>query len=228
MRNSHCVSILAILCSPLLLCGAQSPSNATPPQDVPVPPSTTVSGLLQPSLDTVQQTLGGLKLEKWKRGTVREEADANVADIEKDLQATLPPLVTASDQASGSVTKVLPVFRNIDALYDVLLRVVEASRVSAPAEQVTPLQDSLISLGSARRRLAERLQETAIAQEKQISDLKSTVQAQTAAARAVPAPVTATCAPPAPAKKVLKKKTKPAASTPQKPASPAVPVPGKP
>jgi hypothetical protein len=168
-------------------------------------------------------------MEKWKRGTVREEADANVTDIEKDLQTTLPPLVTEADGAPGAISKVLPVFRNIDALYDVLLRVVEASRVSAPAEQVTPLQESLISLGGARRRLAERLQESAIAQEKQISDLKSTVQAQAAAARAVPTPAAPACAPPAPAaRKVQKKKPKPPASTQQKPAAAASPVPGKP
>ena len=232
MRNSHGVSmLLAILGSPLLLCAVQSSSNGAPPQDVAVPPAT-VYGLLKPSLDTVQQTLDGLRMEKWKRGTVREEADANVTDIEKDLQTTLPPLVTEADGAPGAISKVLPVFRNIDALYDVLLRVVEASRVSAPAEQVTPLQESLISLGGARRKLAERLQENAIAQEKQISDLRSTVQAQAAAARAVPPPPTPTCAPPPlAARKVQKKKPKPPASTPQKPAAPtaaASPAPGKP
>lgn len=218
------------LCSPLLLCGAQAPSNGAPPQDVPASPAT-LSGLLKPSLDTVQQTLDGLRLEKWKRGTVREEADANVADIEKDLQTTLPPLVTEADQAPGTISKVLPVFRNIDALYDVLLRVVEASRVSAPAEQVTSLQDSLIGLGSARRKLAEQLQATALAQEKQIGDLRETLKAQTAAVRAVPPPVPPTCAPPAPVvHKAQKKKPKPPATTPQKPAAPAAPassVPGK-
>ncbi len=137
---------------------------------------------------------------------MRDEAGANVTDIEKDLQATLPPLVTEADRAPGAISKVLPVFRNVDALYDVLLRVVEASRVSAPAEQVTPLQESLISLGGARRKLAERLQEGAIAQEKQINDLRSTVQAQAAAAQAVPPPPTPTCAPPATAARKTQKK----------------------
>lgn len=229
MRNSHGVSVLAILGSPLLLCAGQS--NGTPPQDVAAPPAMTVYGMLKPALDTVQQTLDGLRLEKWKRGTVREEAGANVTDIEKDLQTTLPPLVTEADGAHAAISKVLPVFRNIDALYDVLLRVVEASRVSAPAEQVIPLQESLISLGSARRKLAERLQESAIAQEKQIRDLRSTVEAQAAAARAVSPPATTTCAPSASPKKVLKKKAKPATSTTQMPGTPAVgtaPVQGKP
>ncbi len=57
MRNSHGVSMLAILGSPLLLCAVQS--SGTPPQDVAASPATTVYGLLKPSLDTVQQTLDG-------------------------------------------------------------------------------------------------------------------------------------------------------------------------
>jgi hypothetical protein len=224
MRISHAVFIVAIFCSPSAVCAVQSPNIGTPMQGTP-PIPLAPSGLLQPSLDTLQQTIGALRLEKWKRGTVREEAGANVSSIQRDLQATLPPLLQEADAAPGTISKVLPVSRNIDALYDALLRVVEAARVSAPGEQITQLQQALTSLRNARRALDDRLQEAAVAQEKQLSDLRSTLQAQSVArCPTTLAPVTPTCVTPTPPRKT-KKKPKPPATTPQKPPAPATGTP---
>jgi hypothetical protein len=175
---------------------------------------------MQPSIDAVQQAVTAVKLEKWKRGNIREESGANINSILRDLRATLPPLLQDADAAPGAISAVLPAFRNIDALYDTLLRVVEAARISAPAEQITPLQQALTSLGSARRALGDHLQDAAVAQEKQLSDLRSALQAQSSAqCPAAPAAATSACVPPTPPRKA-KKKPKPPATTPQKP-SPA-------
>src|ERR1022692_3728956 len=76
MRISRALFI-AILGALPALCAAQAPPAAAPPQDAASSAPTTLSGLVQPSLDTLQQTLGAVKLEKWKRGTVREESDAS-------------------------------------------------------------------------------------------------------------------------------------------------------
>ena len=54
---------------------------------------------MQPALDTVQQTLGNINLEKWKRGNIREEAGDNIGKILKDLKETLPPLMNDADAA---------------------------------------------------------------------------------------------------------------------------------
>jgi hypothetical protein len=219
MRISRAVFIVAIFSSPSVVCAVQLPSNAAPTQGAP-PAPVAPSGLLQPSLDALQQTMGALRLEKWKRGTIREEAGANTNSILVDLQATLPPLLHDADAAPGAVSNVLPVSRNIDALYDTLLRVVEAARVSAPGDQVTQLQQALINLGNARRALEDRLQEAAAAQEKQLSDLRSTLRAQSSAKCPVtPAPVTPACVPKTPPRKA-KKKPKPPATPPQTQPSP--------
>jgi hypothetical protein len=183
---------------------------------IPPAPDAPPSGILQPSLDKVQQTVGALKLDKWKRGTVREEANANISDIQRDVQTTLPSLLKDADAAPGALSQVLPLSRNVDALYDVLLRVEEGARVSAPAEQVTALQQALVTLQKARSALDLQLQETAAAQEKQVTVLRTTLQAQAAARAAVtPAPVP-TCPAPPPAKKAVRKR-KPPATTPQTP-----------
>jgi hypothetical protein len=186
------------------------------------------SDILQRSLDEVQQTVGSLKLDKWKRGTVRDEAGTNVDAIQRDLQGTLPSLLKEADTAPGTLSKVLPVSRNVDALYDVLVHIVEAARVSAPGDQVGALQTTLADLEKARVKLGNQLVQTATVQEKQIVDLRTTVQTQAASLKAAAnQPPPPKCPAPAPAKKkrpAAKPTTaKPAADTPAAP--PAKPQP---
>ena len=201
---------------------AAPPAPAGPP---PVGPST----VLRPALDQVQSTLNSLKMDKWKRGSVRDEAGADIGSVRSDLQVNLPPLLKDGDAAPGVLSKSIPVARNIDALYDVLLRVVEASRIAAPDDQANALRQSLAGLSSARLALYDKMQDSAAMQEKQVSDLRATVQKQ--AAFKCPAPPPApVCPTPAPAKK---KKPKPPASTTQpqqqqKPAASAAGTPNKP
>ena len=210
----------------LLLVGsgaAQTAPVATPVSSsttVPSPPFTpsAPSQILQRSLDEVRQTVGAVKLDKWKRGTVRDEAGTNISAIQRDMEGTLPALLKEADAAPGSLSKVLPLSRNIDALYDVLIHLVEGSRVSAPGDQVGALQTALADLEKARVRLGNQLVQTAAVQEKQIVDLRTTVQTQTASlkAAATPPPAPKCPAPPAPAKKKKPTTTtkKPQAGTP--------------
>ena len=136
------------------------------------------------------------------------------------MNGMLPALMKEADAAPGSLSKVLPLSRNIDALYDVMVHVVEAARVVAPADQVGELQQAMADLEKARVAFGDQLQQTADAQEKHISDLRTTVQTQAASLKAAAtAPPAPKCpAPPTPAKKkkVAPKSTtsKPAAGTP--------------
>jgi hypothetical protein len=188
-------------------------SNAAGSTFTPAAPS----DILRRSLDEVQQTIGNLKLDKWKRGTVRDEAGTNVEAIQRDLQGTLPSLLKEADAAPGSLSKVLPASRNLDALYDVLLHVVEAARVVAPGDQAGELQTTLSDLEKARVRLGNQLLQTAALQEKQMMDLRTTVQTQSVAlkAAATPPPAPKCPAPATPSKK----KKRPAATTTTKPAA---------
>jgi len=190
--------------------GASTPFTPSAPSDI-----------LRRSLDEVQQTVNALKLDKWKRGTVRDEAGTNVDAIQRDLQGTLPSLLKEADSAPGTLSKVLPLSRNVDALYDVLIHLVEGSRVSAPGDQVGALQTALADLEKARVRLGNQLVQTAVVVEKQIVDLRTTVQTQTASLKAAaPPPPAPKCpAPPAPAKKKRPVSTTTTTTTTAKPAA---------
>jgi len=194
-----------------------TPSQSAPPVPVQNPAQNTAQGaavkpsaLLQPALDTLEQMIGTVKVEKWKGGSVRAEASANISSIMRDLQSTLPPMLKEADAAPGTMSKLLPVSRNIDALYDVVLRVVDSASVSAPGEQLAPLQDAMTGLNKARHALNDRIQDMAAAREKQIGDLQVALKTQ-------PVPVCPVAPPPPPPpapKKAAPKKKKPKPATP--------------
>lgn len=144
-------------------------------------PAATASSMVTPALDQLRQSLGAVRLEKWKApGAVREEASNNMGSINRDLDGTLPGLLATADAAPGVVSKNLPVFRNLDAVYDVLLRVVESADRAAPGEQAQTLHSALNALENARHTLGDSLQASAVNAETQASSLRDQLRAQAA------------------------------------------------
>jgi hypothetical protein len=188
---------------------AQTPTQ-TPaePQSAAAAPATaaTASSVLQPALTQAQTMFSGLKIDKWKKGSVRDEAGENVNALLHDLQTSMPPLITAADAEPGSLSRALPLIKHLDAFYDVMLRVEEAARVSAPSDQISVLQQTLLDVNKARIAYDDQLQSQATTQEKQVFDLRtdlksqrdtvSVLQAKVAAASATPA-----CKPATPARR---------------------------
>lgn len=185
MRLFSSALSLVLLGSPCIIF-AQAPSLPPTPAQATQNPSAT----MQPALDDLQQVMGSLRPDKWKGpGEARDEASANIDSIRRDLQGTLPSLLATADTAPNSVAQILPAFRNIEALYDVLLRVTEAGNLFAPNEQKQALEQTRGKLEEARRALGDQLQGLAVAHEKQIHDLQAAVHAMaTAPAPACPAP----------------------------------------
>jgi len=188
-----------------------SPTVAAPAAPAaPIAPST----LVQPALTHVESTLNALKIDKWKKGSVRDEAGDNVNAILRDLKTNLPPLLADADSAPGALRKSIPLIKHLDALYDVVLRVEEGARVSAPTDQIDQLEAALKQFGGARSQLYDAMTERAAGQEKQVTDLQAAIKAEQAAAlehKPAPAPP-APCTPPKPATR--KKRTTPKSTQP--------------
>lgn len=221
MRISRAVFVATVCIAPMWFCGAQTAATPTaapsgPSAGAPAFTPVAPSSLLQRSLDEVQQTVAAVRLDKWKRGTVRDEAGSNIDAIQRYMQGTLPAMLKEADAAPAALTKVLPLSRNVDALYDVLLHVVEAARVSAPGDQVGQLQQAMADLEKGRIALDSQIQQTADSQEKQIVQLRTTVQKQDASLRAAATPPPA---PKCPAPATPAKKKRHVTSTAKKPAA---------
>lgn len=229
ISRANLIPLTLMALAPIMLFSQVNPAPAPAAQDPSAPPLVAPSTLVQPALGNVERTLNSIKVDKWKRGSVREEAADNVNDILRDIKANVPPLLADADAAPGALSKSIPLLKHLDALYDVLLRVEEAARVSAPSDQIDQLESALKQFGAARIQLYDTMTQRAASQEKQASDLQATIKKMEAAAQeqkpAAAAHATAVpCIPPKPA--VRKRRSVPKTTTPptgqpaQKPATP--------
>lgn len=218
MTSSHCKlllasALLAAFPAPVLLAQA-----ATIPPNVPASSQTAQlpSDILGPAIAQIRQALPLLRPEKWKTpGPVTQETAQNLGSIQRDLDSTLPDLVSTADRNPASVQDVLPAYRNVDALYDVLLRVTEVSKLAAPAQQSTALQQAIVALEDARRALGDQVQTAALNETKAIVSLQGQLHDAQAAAPKNVAAAAPVCPAPAPAvkkKPAVKPKPKPAAT----------------
>lgn len=177
-------SLVPMFCASAI-CLAQQPAAA-----MQVAPAQRPSSLLRPTLDQVAQAGSGVDLNRWKGpNAAREEVDANLASMQKDLQTTLPPLLDAADAAPNSAAASLPVLLNLDALYSVLLRVSIAARTGAPRDQNAALEQAAMLLDTTRRELGDTILANVRAQEQRTADLQ--VAIQQANTPAAPTPPTA-------------------------------------
>jgi hypothetical protein len=187
------------------------PNNA--PAADPAASATLPSSVLRPALASLQQALSIARPEKWKAApAITAESASDIASIQRDLASTLPPLLTAADDSPASVSQLLPTYRNVEALYDVLVRVTQTSVLAAPPQQSAAFQQATQSLQQARRDFGDLLDSAAQAQDRRFHDVQARLSSLQSAPPPPPAPV---CPPPPPVKKA-----KPRAKTTAKPAPP--------
>jgi hypothetical protein len=173
------------------------------------------SALLQPAIAELQQTITALRIPKWKApGPVREDAQSNVGSIDKDLRGTLPGLLSQADAAPHSIANSFAVYRNVNALYEVLLRVSETADLAAPDDEAQMLTHALSTLESARNSLGESIMGTSKAQEwALVSALERVRQSQAVAAAAPPTSTVVNDGPERATKPRPKVKKKPASAS---------------
>ncbi len=117
-------------------------STTASPAAAPVTSAPLPSAMLKPSLSRVRDTLSNLHLEKWKRGSVRDEAADDIGSILGELETNIPQLLSDADAAPETLSKLLPASRHVNALYETFLRVYDTARIAGPPEQITQIQVS--------------------------------------------------------------------------------------
>jgi hypothetical protein len=205
-----CTIAFISLSAPVALCQA-APVTTNTQAAQPIPKS---SDILSTPLSQVSQAIAGLNISRWKApGEVRSAAQQNADSIQRDLHGTLPGLLAQADAAPESVSAVFPVYRNIDALYDVLLRISQTADLAASPSETSSLDSALSQLEGARKNLGNAISSAASKNEAEVVKLRATV-AQNAAAAQQAAPAKTTVVNDGPAKSTpAKRKKKPAPTT---------------
>jgi hypothetical protein len=178
-----------------------------------------LNGLLSQLEDASKATQADLaksRIERWKTdGSTKKQALAKVDSIQRNLQGALPEIIAQLRAAPENLSASFKLYRNLDALYDVLGSVVESVGAFGPKDDFQALANDLNAFESSRRALGERLENLTSAKETEIARLRTDLKAAQAAIPATP-PQKTVVDDTLPAKKPAPKK-KPA---PRKPATP--------
>jgi hypothetical protein len=200
-----------------------SPVNGGQGQPVSYASVTQLNGLLSQieaaSKDT-QTDLGKLRIERWKTdGSYKKQALGNVDSIQRNLQGALPEMITQLRNAPEDLPPTFKLYRNLDALYDVLRNVTEDAAAYGSKDDLQSLSNDLSAFEGTRKQLAERIENLSSSKEGELTRLRGqlkTLQAQVEAAPPKKIVVDDTEPPkkPAPKKKPAAKSTTPPGTKP--------------
>jgi hypothetical protein len=167
---------------------------------------------LNVTVDRLGRALGASNIAKWKApGDVRQTTQADVESMQRDLSSTLPGLMSAAQANPSKMSPAFAVYRNVDALYDVLLRVSETA-VLAGSNDARTLEEQRAALESSRRQLGTALLQATQAQDDEVVQLHTAAAA--AAAAAPPTKTVVDDGPPAKTKAPHRSRKAPAANPP--------------
>ena len=200
-------------------------SAAVPPQGaVSYASVTQLNGLLgqvEATSKTTQADLTRLRIEHWKTdNSSKKQALADVDSVQRNLQNALPEMIGQLHNSPEDLPATFKLYRNLDALYDVLGGVVESAGAFGPKDDFQALSNDLNSFESARKQMAERTENLAGSKEQEIMRLREELKTAQAAVPVAP-PKKIVVDDTEPEKKPAVKK-KPAAKK-KKPATPATP-----
>jgi len=219
-RNLLRLSLISFLCTVAAL-GQSGPAISAAPaggqgQPVSYASVTQLNGLLSQLESTSKDTqadLVKLRIEHWKADSAyKRQALGNVDSIQRNLQGALPEMLAQLRSAPEDLPATFKLYRNLDALYDVLGSVVEGAGAFGSKDDLQALSNDLSSFEGTRKQLAERIENLSSAKEAEIVRLRTDLKTAQAA---VPAE---------PPKKIVVDDTEP----PKKPAVKKKPAPKKP
>src|SRR5579863_5237606 len=197
-----------LACIAALAQSGPAPTGAATGQGQPVSYAsvTQLNGLLGDLDATSKKTQGDLvklRIEHWKAdNSYKKQMLGNVDSIQRNLQGALPEIVGQLRSAPEDLPTTFKLYRNLDALYDVLGGVVEGAGAFGSKDDLQALSNDLNAFEGSRRQLAERIEGLAASKEADIARLSAALKTAQAAAE--------------PPKKIVVDDTEP----PKKPATP--------
>src|SRR5579863_9935963 len=168
-----------------------SVASAAPPQGVVSYASVSqLNGLLEQLEATskaTQSDLAKLRIERWKTdGSTKKQTLSNVDSVQRNLQNALPEIVNQLRNAPEDLAATFKLYRNLDALYDVLGSVVESAGAFGSKDDFQAVSNDLNTFEATRRQLADRMANLATSKEQEIIRLRADLKTAQAAIPAAP------------------------------------------
>ena len=191
------VSLLTMLLLAASMTAQQSqlPQSSQPMAAAPAaPPMPADLGSALSSVGQAAQATAGslksLRIDKWKTDSnTKQHAQQNAESLSHNLTDALPGMIQQVRANPSSVAAQFKLYRNLNALFDVLSTMTEAAGTFGPKNEYETLAGELSNFEQARITLANRLQNTTAQQDAEIARLRTAVQQAQAAAQAAQAQI---------------------------------------
>ena len=196
MRNAV-VSLLAIAVSLAAAAQSSPPPRSTnrtpvaaPPtnlQPATAPDATASLAQLNQVIENARVDLARLRVDKWKTDAAsKRQAEADAESVQRNLTAALPVIVQQVRANPGSVGANFKLYRNLNALYDVMSSLTESAGAFGSKEEYQALANDTSNLDTLRRSLADRVETMAISRDNEVAQLQARARQASAAAAAAP------------------------------------------
>lgn len=185
MRSFATLMLLALTA---IATSAQTQATA-PPQNVAADNSVLFSNLdrLQSAASQANADIARMHIDKWKADNeTRQQSQANAGSLQRNLTTALPGLISDVRTAPQDLTAGFKLYRNLNALYDVLASFTEAAGAFGPKADFDALAQQLTIIDTARRDLGERLEGQTAQTQVELNKLRA--QVRTLQQAAVPPP----------------------------------------
>jgi len=151
---------------------------------------TELNGLLA-QLDTTskntQADLVKLRIERWKTdNSSKKQTLGQVDSIQRNLQGALPAIMAQLKSAPEDLPATFKLYRNLDALYDVLGSVVESAGAFGSKNEYQTLSNDLTGFEDTRKQMAQRIENLSSAKEAEIVRLRTDLKTAQAAVPSTP------------------------------------------
>jgi hypothetical protein len=218
--------IFLTLLSLMLISGiaaSQTPATQPPTASAPNP---AVPAVLAADLDRLQvaaaQTtadISRMRIDKWKTdGDSKKEEQSNANSLQRNLSSALPGLISNYRAEPQNLNTGFKLYRNLNALYDVLSSFAEAAGAFGPKSDYETLAQQLNVFDTARRDLGDNLETLTAQNQSELNQLRTQIHSLQQAVVPPPPPKAAVVDNDQPVKKTTKKKK---AATPATTTAPA-------
>jgi hypothetical protein len=148
---------------------------------------TTTLPQLQRTVENARVDLARVRVDKWKTDSaVKQQAATNIESLQRNLTGALPTLVAAAQQNPSSLNASFKLYRNLNALYDVMSNVTESAGAFGAKDEYAALARDLDNLDTARRAFADAVDSMTAQRDADFARMQQAARQAAQAAAAAP------------------------------------------
>ncbi len=176
--NTRLTSRLLFVLVWALLLGTSGAQTSAPVAYSSVSELNELLGQLQSTSQKLLVDLAKLRVEKWKTdGDTKRQAQSDAESINRNLTTALPGMMSDLKNSPDGLSATFKLYRNLDALYDVLRSITESAGAFGGKDEFQGLQNDLDAVEKSRRDFSKRLETLAAAKDSELNTLRTRVQA---------------------------------------------------